>query len=162
MTITLIAAMDCNRLIGCDDQLPWHIPEDLQHFKMTTKGHPVVMGRKTYDGLPVRPLPGRTNIVLTRNPPSEQNENKNATKFLTDISDALDYGRSLSDEVFVIGGERIYEQTIGLADRLLISHVRGEFVGNRFFPIIDSSVWGTGKMLSNHEKCMVLEYCRAV
>lgn len=150
--ITLIAAIDDNRLIGHDDKLPWHIPADFKHFKETTLGHPIVMGRKTYDSLPKRPLPGRTNLVVTRAPSIE------GVRAFSTIQEALDEGLRESPEVFVIGGQSIYEQTILTADRLLITHVDGSFEGNYWFPIIDPSRWEESRTLQKGDGFSIREY----
>jgi dihydrofolate reductase len=150
--ITLIAAIDDNRLIGHDDKLPWHIPADFKHFKETTLGHPIVMGRKTYDSLPRRPLPGRTNLVVTRSGHVE------GAKSFTDIAEAISEGLRESTEVFIIGGQSIYEQTIGIANRLLITHVDGTFEGNYWFPEIDSNEWVEARLLQTGEGFRMVEY----
>lgn len=150
--ITLIAAIDDNRLIGHDDKLPWHIPADFKHFKETTLGHPIVMGRKTYDSLPKRPLPGRTNLVVTRAPSIE------GVRAFSTIQEALDEGLRESPEVFVIGGQSIYEQTILTADRLLITHVDGSFEGNYWFPIIDPARWEESRTLQKGDGFSIREY----
>jgi dihydrofolate reductase len=149
--ITLIAAIDDNRLIGKDDTLPWHIPADFKHFKAVTLGHPIVMGRKTYDSLPKRPLPGRSNLVVSRRPSPD-----GLTVFDT-IEAALAEGRRESDEVFVIGGQSIYEQTIGIADRLLVTHVDGSFEGNYWFPEIGTR-WGEPTILQIGDGFRIADY----
>ena len=150
--ITLIAAIDENRLIGKDNTLPWHIPADFKHFKETTLGHPIVMGRKTYGSLPKRPLPGRSNLVVSRQPSVD-----GVKTFLT-IREALDEGLSESSEVFVIGGQSIYEQTINDADKLLITHVDGTHEGNYWFPVIDPSRWEESRVLQEGDGFRIVEY----
>lgn len=150
--ITLIAAIDDNWLIGHDDKLPWHIPADFKHFKETTLGHPIVMGRKTYDSLPKRPLPGRTNLVVTRAPSIE------GVRAFASIEEAIAEGLRESGEVFVIGGQSIYEQTILTADRLLITHVDGSFEGNYWFPVIDPLRWEESRTLQEGDGFRIKEY----
>lgn len=148
--ITLIAAIDADRVIGKDDTIPWHIPADFRHFKETTMGHPIIMGRKTYFSLPKRPLPGRENLVVTRGPEIE------GVKNFPDIESAIDEGNRISNEVFVIGGQSIYEQTIEIADRLLITHVEGSHEGNYFFPVI-AEQWDP-HILYEGEGYQIVEY----
>ncbi len=148
--ITLIAAIDRGRVIGKDDTIPWHIPADFRHFKETTMGHPIIMGRKTYFSLPKRPLPGRENLVVTRG------EEIAGVKNFPDIESAIDEGNRISKEVFVIGGQSIYEQTIEIADRLLITHVEGTHDGNFFFPAIGGQ-WNP-HILCEGEGFQIVEY----
>jgi len=133
--ITLIVAMDRLNTIGCDGQMPWHLPADLKHFKQTTMNHPVLMGRKTYDSIG-RALPGRQNIVISRN-----------TEFQAEgvvLADSLQSAitRAEHDEVMVIGGGEIYRQAMLIADRLVVTEVATEVVsGDTFFPSIDPGLW---------------------
>ncbi len=141
MFITLIAALAKNNVIGCDGRLPWHIPADLRHFKQLTLGHIVLMGRKTWESIPekFRPLPQRTNIVITRQkdypvPPD--------VLVYASIDAALtNKNQTPTSRLFVIGGADVYAQTIERADRLEITHVEREVKGNVFFPLIDPAVW---------------------
>ena len=127
MRLILIAAHDPNLVIGKEGDLPWHYPEDMKHFKRTTMGHPVLMGRVVFEELNERPLPGRENVVLSR----KRNYDQVAT--FESIDKALQYleGR---DRVYVIGGGRIYEQLIGRADELLITEIHREYEGDTKFP----------------------------
>src|SRR5438067_9831623 len=115
--ITLVVAMDANRGIGIDNKLPWHLPEDLAHFKRVTLGHPIIMGRKTWDSIG-RPLPGRRNIVITRNP----QWHADGTERASSLTSALDLARNES-KVFVIGGGEIYAQALPLADELVLTEI---------------------------------------
>ena len=135
MLVSIIAAMDRNRLIGRENQLPWHLPADLAHFKQVTMGKPIIMGRKTYESIG-RALPGRTNIVLTRSP------DFNADGVLTanTLQQALDYV-SAEDEVMIIGGSAIYELTLPRADRLYLTYVENSFEGDAWFPDFDLQQW---------------------
>ena len=135
MIVSIIAAMDRNRLIGSNNQLPWHLPADLGHFKQVTMGKPIIMGRKTYESIG-RALPGRTNIVLTRS------SDFNAEGVLTanTLEQALDYV-SAEDEVMIIGGSAIYELTLPRADRLYLTYVENSFEGDAWFPDFDLEQW---------------------
>ncbi|MFB6217214.1 MAG: dihydrofolate reductase [Candidatus Aenigmatarchaeota archaeon] len=133
MERVIIAAMDENRVIGKDNSIPWHFPEDLEHFKETTMGYPVVMGRSTYESLPknFRPLPGRKNIVLTRS----GFEADESVKIANSLDEAWGLAKKTGKEkVFIIGGASIYEQTLKDADRLIITEIHGEYNGDTFFP----------------------------
>jgi dihydrofolate reductase len=149
--ITLIAAFDENRVIGRDDTLPWHLPEDFKHFKATTLDHPIVMGRKTYDSLPRRPLPRRRNLVVSRSPSIE------GAEVFSNVEAALAAGLDTSDEVFVIGGQSIYEQTIDIAQRMIITHVYGRHDGNYWFPEI-SQRWHEASVISETADFRIVEY----
>lgn len=141
MKLSLIVAMSRNGVIGIDNQLPWHLPEDLKYFKSVTMGKPIIMGRKTYDSIG-RPLPGRTNIVITRDP-SWQAEGVSVAQTL---EAALSLGQVAcnaagADEIMVIGGEQIYRMTLPTADRLYLTQVDAEVEGDAFFPDIDLDQW---------------------
>lgn len=135
MIISLIAAMDNNRLIGSDNSLPWHLPADLAHFKNITMSKPILMGRKTYESIG-RPLPGRTNIVLTR---SSDVQIEGVT-VVNSIEDAVLVVSDV-EELMVIGGGSIYELLLPKADRMYISYVEGEFEGDAWFPEFDEGEW---------------------
>ncbi|WP_315905924.1 type 3 dihydrofolate reductase [Priestia koreensis] len=132
--ISLIAAMDQKRLIGADNDMPWRLPADLSYFKKITMGHPVVMGRKTFESIG-RPLPGRENIVITRN----ADLHLDGVTIVTSLDELQN--ASASKEVFVIGGGEVYKQTMAVADRLYITHIEETFEGDTHFPEIDVSVW---------------------
>ncbi len=138
MSVSLIAAVSKNNCIGLHNQIPWHLPEDLKHFKNLTTGKIVLMGRKTWESLPekFRPLPNRKNIVVTRQ--SDYALPDGVERF-SEIEEAIKkYG---DQEIMVIGGAEIYKQTIELADTLYITHVHQTVAGNAFFPVIDATVW---------------------
>ena len=138
MSIILVAAISRNGVIGSDGTLPWHIPEDLKRFKELTSGHVVLMGRKTWESIPekFRPLPNRTNLVITRQTSLEV---PTGVEVFSSIESAL--SAHAEDDVYVIGGAEIYRQTISLADRLEITHVDRDVAGDALFPSIDSAVW---------------------
>ena len=136
--ISLIAAVAGNRAIGKSGQLLWHLPEDMRHFRETTRGKPVIMGRKTWESLPdaFRPLPGRHNIVVSRNPAYEV---PGAT-LVTSLEEAVQCAGA-AGEVFVIGGAELYRQALPLANRLYLTEVSGNFDGDVFFPEILAADW---------------------
>lgn len=126
-----------NRAIGFNGEIPWHLPEDLGHFKNTTMGHPVIMGRKTWESLPFKPLKGRKNIVITRNSDYEAT----GAEVVSSINEAL--SRCSSDESpFIIGGEQIYRQAMPLSEKLIITEV-DVLPSNvdAFFPEINPEIW---------------------
>ena len=135
MIISLIAAMDRNRLIGDNKQLPWHLPVDFAHFKSVTMGKPVVMGRKTFLSIG-RPLPGRQNIVLSRDA-DFQPENVVVAR---DFDQALQLAGA-AEEVMVIGGSTVYQLVLPRAQRIYLTVVEAEFEGDAWFPEIDISEW---------------------
>ena len=128
--ISLIAALSENRVIGKDNTLPWHIPEDLKHFKEVTSGHPVIMGRKTFESIG-RLLPKRLNIVVSRDPAYKVEGATMANSLDKAIEIATNYD---ANEVFVIGGGQIFEQSMAFADRLYLTVVHTEIEGDAFFP----------------------------
>ena len=133
--ITLIAAVACNNAIGFDNQLLWRLPEDLKRFKALTLGHPILMGRKTFESLG-RPLPGRRNVVVSRNP---QCHFEGADVFFS-LEDAI-AACAGAEKLFVIGGAEIYRQALALADILDLTEVDDTPVGDAFFPELDRNQW---------------------
>lgn len=133
--LSIIVATDKKRGIGINNQLPWHLPEDLAHFKNTTSGHPIIMGRKTYDSIG-RPLPKRRNIVVSRN--SEWNQT--GVETVNSIEQA--FALLNEEQAFVIGGAQIYQQAMQLAERLVVTEIQGEYDCDAFFPEIDPKIWG--------------------
>lgn len=132
--LSIIVAMDKRGGIGINNQLPWHLPEDLQHFKNTTSGFPIIMGRKTYDSIG-RPLPKRRNIVISRN--SEWNQA--GVETVNSLQQAVDLLQGA--EAFVIGGAQIYSQALEYADRLIVTEIQAEYQCDAFFPEIDPHLW---------------------
>ncbi len=138
MTLALIVAMTKDGVIGDKGKIPWHIREDLQRFKRLTMGHPIIMGRRTYESIG-KPLPGRTNIVLTQSP--NLNAPPEVVRFGS-LKAALDYCRERNEElVFVIGGGKVYEAALPLADKLFITEVRQDVPGDTTFPAYDRNAW---------------------
>lgn len=133
--VSLIVAMSRNRVIGAQNKLPWNIPEDLKRFREITTGHPIIMGRKTFDSIG-RPLPKRTNIVITRDSKRTIEGCLVVDSLERAIAEASAAGIPGSDEVFVIGGGEIYRQALPRADRLYLTLVDCEIEGDAFFPEI--------------------------
>ena len=149
ITLSLIVAMADNRTIGRNNELPWHLPDDLKYFKSVTMGKPIVMGRKTFDSIG-RPLPGRLNIVITRNTGWQHSGVKTAASLQQAVAIAAEANPQDQEtliqeapiqEVMVIGGEEIYRTAIELADRLYITRVQAEVEGDAFFPQYNESEW---------------------
>jgi dihydrofolate reductase len=141
MLIAIYAAVAENGVIGRDGGLPWRLSSDLKRFKANTMGKPIVMGRKTWESFPKRPLPGRLNIVISRDPVYRAEGAETATSLHDAL--ALASGRSTggADEVCIVGGGEIYRQAIAVADCLKLTHVQGHFDGDTRFPPIDPEVW---------------------
>jgi len=141
--LALIVAMDQNRVIGNDNHLPWRLPEDLKYFKSVTMGKPIVMGRKTFDSIG-RPLPGRLNIVVTRNNHWQHPGVETATSLAQAMAIAAENAPKPGageHEIMVIGGEQIYRAAIDSADRLYITRVQVDVEGDAFFPEFNESEW---------------------
>lgn len=141
LPLAMIAALAENRVIGLDNQMPWHLPADLKHFKATTLGKPIIMGRKTWDSLG-RPLPGRLNIVVSRQP---QLQLEGAEVF-ADLDAALDRADAWArqqgvDELMLIGGAQLYEQALPQAERLYLTRIACSPEGDAFFPEWPLSQW---------------------
>lgn len=134
--LSLIAAVARNGVIGRDNALPWRLPEDLRHFKAVTLGHPIVMGRKTWESLG-RPLPGRQNIVVTRR---TDYDIPTGCTVVNSLAEALDAAAG-TDEVFLIGGADLYAQGLPLADRLYLTEIDADFDGDAWFPDFPRDEW---------------------
>jgi dihydrofolate reductase len=132
--ISMIVAMDENGLIGKNNSLPWHLPNDLKYFKRITIGNTIVMGRKTYESIG-KPLPGRKNVILTRN--------KNYTIDNATIINSPDMVQQLAsiDDVFIIGGAELFSSLIGITDKLYITKIHEKFEGDVYFPSINWDDW---------------------
>uniref|UniRef100_E6QX68 dihydrofolate reductase n=1 Tax=mine drainage metagenome TaxID=410659 RepID=E6QX68_9ZZZZ len=148
-TLSLIAAVAQNGVIGIRNTLPWRLPEDLRYFKQLTLGHPIIMGRKTYESLG-RPLPNRTNIILTRDM-LFQTEN---CLIAHDIPEAISLCAE-EDEIFVIGGAQIYQQAMSYAQRLYLTEVKLDIAeGDAWFPEVDTRLWHEISRQTHHnEQC---------
>lgn len=140
MIISMIAAMGSNRVIGKDNDIPWHLPDDFKYFKDTTKGHHVIMGRKNWESLPhsFQPLPGRTNIVITRQPGYDAK----GEPVVQSLADALAIAEENGEtEAFIIGGGEIYRMGLEHADQIYLTEINASFDGQVTFPEFDQSVW---------------------
>jgi dihydrofolate reductase len=140
MKIALIAALNAQRVIGRAGDIPWHYRQDMLHFMRTTMGAPCIMGRLTYESFPKRPLPGRPNLVLSRQQDYPLAEG--ARRF-DDLATALGYCRQLNTAfAFVCGGQAVYEQALPLADQMILTHVPDVVDGaDTFFPAWDAAAW---------------------
>lgn len=132
--LSLIVAMSTNRVIGINNSLPWHLPNDLKYFKQATMGKPIVMGRNTFESIG-KPLPGRRNIVISRNPDYQPE----GVDVVRSLDEAIRLGEDIclvdgQEEVMIIGGAQIYSLALERADRLYITHVDAEIEGDAFFP----------------------------
>lgn len=141
MLLSIIVAQSENRIIGRGNKLPWYLPEDLKYFKRITQGKPIVMGRKTFESIG-KPLPGRTNIVISRNPDYQSP----GIHVVASLDQALDLAEQQalidgSEEMLVIGGAEIYQQALLQADRLYVTQVHAVIDGDASFPEIDNSLW---------------------
>ncbi len=136
--ISLVVAMAQNGVIGANGRIPWHLPDDLKWFRKVTMGKPVLMGRKTYESIPprFRPLPGRQNIVLTRQPDYEAP----GAQVVHSVADALRAAAG-APELMVAGGAELYRLLLPQADRLFLTLIAADFVGDAFFPAYDAAEW---------------------
>jgi dihydrofolate reductase len=138
LTVTLVAAVARNGVIGADGGIPWHLPGEQRLFKELTLGHVLVMGRRTYESIG-RPLPQRTTVVVTRQPGWEAGDP--AVHVASSVLEALAIGHSLDDDVFVVGGTQVYADALPHADRLALTFVDAEPEGDTVFPDLDWSQW---------------------
>ena len=158
MKISIIVAIAKNGVIGkSNGEMPWHVKEEFQHFKRTTFGHPVIMGRKTFETLG-KPLKGRQNIIVTRN----QSYSVDFTEVLImhSLDEAVEFCRKKSEkQIFIIGGGEIYRQAISLADEMIISVMKFDAEGEVKFPQFSKNLW---KVVSteDHEQFEILRYER--
>ncbi len=136
MTISIIVAVAENNVIGNNNDLIWHISEDLKRFKKLTSGHPIIMGRKTYESLPVKPLPGRRNIIVS----TQKNVHFEGAVTVNSFSEALKQCDS-DDEAFICGGATIYKHFLNHAQFLYLTKVHREFEGDTYFPAFDLNNW---------------------
>lgn len=145
LTLTLIAAVGENRVIGADEGMPWHYPADLAHFKRTTTGHPLIMGRTTYESIVAaidEPLPGRTSVVLSRSDLDlpDRAVHAGSLQEAVDLADADARERGV-DTVYVAGGGTVYRAFLPVADRLVITEVPESPAGDTTFPVYDETEW---------------------
>ena len=141
LPVSMIVAATRNQVIGRDNQMPWHLPDDLRYFKQRTLGKPIIMGRKTWESLG-RPLPGRLNIVITR----QADLKLEGAEVFAEIEAALQRGQDWAvqqgvDEVMVIGGGQLYQHALPLAQRVYLTRIDLELEGDTFFPVLDAQQW---------------------
>ncbi|MCF0106727.1 MAG: dihydrofolate reductase [Holdemanella sp.] len=146
MNLTIIAAIGKNYELGKDNQLIWHFPADLKFFKNSTKGHTIVMGRKTFDSLPGM-LPNRKHIVISKSHPSLPKE----VEIYSSIEAFMDAYKDVEEEIYCIGGAMIYQQMLPFANRLLLTEIDKAYDADVFFPAFDKDLY-TRKVLSNMEE----------
>lgn len=140
MTISMIAALAENNVIGKNNDLPWHLPDDMKYFMQTTKGHFVIMGRKNYQSIPekFRPLPNRTNIVVT----SQAHFEAPGCLIVNSLDKAIELCiKANQKEIFLIGGSSIYKEGLKLANKLYLTEIHAEIDGDVFFPTLNKSDW---------------------
>jgi dihydrofolate reductase len=139
--IALVVARAANNVIGAQGTIPWHIPEDMRHFRELTLGKPCIMGRRTWESLPKKPLPGRLNIVVSRAPAFSATGATVAASF----DAALNYAQTeKSGEISVIGGAEIYRAALPLADLIYVTEIGAEFDGDTYFPFLADAEWREG------------------
>ncbi|NKQ09577.1 dihydrofolate reductase [Pseudomonas sp. SST3] len=139
--LAMIAALAENRVIGLDNQMPWHLPADLKHFKAMTLGKPIIMGRKTWDSLG-RPLPGRLNLVVSRQPDLRLDGAEAFTSLDAALVRAEQWAREQGvDELMLIGGAQLYGQALSQAQRLYLTRIESDPEGDAFFPAFDEAEW---------------------
>ncbi len=138
MILTAIAAVAQNGIIGKDNDLIWHLPDDLKHFKTLTKGHTIIMGRKTWESIGAKPLPKRRHIVITRN----ADYIANGAEVVTSVEAAIALIKN-DDQPFIVGGAEIYKLAMPFVKRLELTYVHHDFEGDTFFPEFDENEWET-------------------
>ncbi len=147
--ISLIAAMSENRVIGLNNAMPWHIPEELQHFKQLTMGKPMIMGRKTFDAIGRKLLPGRKTIVLTR----DQDLDFDGVTVVHSVMEALEAAGDVS-EVMIVGGSKVYKEFLPLAHSIYLSIISQQYSGDAFFPELDFDVWHLTSQEQHQKFCV--------
>jgi dihydrofolate reductase len=159
VTLVLVAAVAANGVIGRDGAMPWHYPEDLRRFKELTTGHPVIMGRRTYESIAARldgPLPDRTSVVLSRS----SLELPEGAVHASDVDEAVALAAARDDVAFVAGGATVYEAFLPLADRLELTELDEAYEGDTYFPGFDGGAW-TETAREEHEGFAFVTYERA-
>lgn len=151
--ISLIVAHDLNRVIGYENEMPWHLPSELQYFKKMTMGKPMIMGRKTFESIG-RPLPGRRNIVITRN----TNYSADGIEVVGSLDEALKLVQDVP-EIMIIGGAQIFEQAMAIADKLYITLINHEFNGDTYFPQYEEWQLTSSSEPINTDNGYTFQYC---
>lgn len=147
MILTHVVACSQNRVIGTQGGLPWDLPEDMKFFRDTTKGHIMIMGRKTFDSFNGRALPNRYHIVITRDPSKHRfaSSETSPVVFVSSIEEAIAHAKPLTakwgDEVFIIGGGEIYKQAMSMTDKIYLTLIHRDFPGDTYYPEIDQKVF---------------------
>jgi dihydrofolate reductase len=149
--LTIVVAIDAQRGIGINNTLPWHLPEDLAHFKRTTTGHPIIMGRKTFDSIG-RPLPNRRNIVVTRSPDWRHD----GVEAVTSLDAAIALVRDVP--ACIIGGAQIFNEALPRVDRLVVTEIAKTFDCDTFFPAIDPAQWTEVARETHHSDASGFDY----
>jgi dihydrofolate reductase len=149
--LTLVVAIDAQGGIGVDNKLPWHLPEDLAHFKRVTLGHPIIMGRKTFDSIG-RPLPKRRNIVVTRNP----DWHHEGVEAVSSLADAI--ALAGEEPASIIGGAQVFTESMDLADRMIVTEIAHTFKCDTFFPPIDLQRWKETARETHHSDANGYDY----
>jgi dihydrofolate reductase len=134
--IASIFALSANQVIGRDNKLPWHLPADLKFFKATTLHHPIIMGRKTFESIG-KPLPQRTSIIITRQPDYKAP----GAQVVNSLTDAIEAGKTIKEEIFIIGGAEILKEALPLIDTMYLTRIHAEFEGDVFYPAIKEQEW---------------------
>ena len=163
--ISILVAYDADRAIGKDGKIPWHLSEDLKAFKARTMGHAVIMGRRTWESLPKKPLPKRTNIILSHRLDYDVGVEVGDPVFcLSDPALAMDLAHEATKgkEVFIIGGANVYATylAMGWVDRIIATVLPGSYKGDVFFPKLNQENWNFGKLIEEHDGYSVLEYTK--
>jgi dihydrofolate reductase len=135
--VSIIAAVSDNGVIGRDNDLPWHLPADLKRFKSVTTGHPMIMGRRTWESIGCRPLPGRPTTVITR----DLGYRADRAQVAHSLAQAIELVPVEVDEVFIAGGEAIYRMALSVADRMYLTRIHAEFDGDTRFPDFETDQW---------------------
>lgn len=143
---TIVVAMGEKNEIGSGNQLLWHLPKDLKHFKDLTSGHPIIMGRKTYESIG-KALPNRTNIVVSR----KKNWFQEGVLIVGSLKEAVKFAKKIDENIFIIGGGNVYEQTMEIADRLEVTLVKANLEADTYFPKINEKIWKKTEEIC-HEK----------
>lgn len=152
---TIVVATGRNNEIGYQNQLLWHLPKDLKHFKNITAGHPVIMGRKTFESIG-KPLPNRTNIVVSR----QKDWFQEGILIVGTIKEAVKFAKKIDEDIYIIGGGNIYEQTLDMADRIELTVVDADFNADVFFPKIKTDEWHkTGEECHEQDEKHAYHFC---
>lgn len=162
MSIIILVAYDDKRVIGDHGKIPWHSSEDMKLFKQKTTGHPVLMGRKTYESLPVKPLPGRLNVVLTRDLSKIGSPmGENGPYYVADLLPFINLTRSRGEDLYIIGGADVYTLALklGVVDKIIVSKMQGSYPGDTYFPILSEERW-ICTVSEQHKGFEVLEYTK--